>query len=319
VKKLRLDFVRRARSPWAGRSLAVLALGLALEMGLSYKDARDSVVLNEATLARAQPRAAPGRKLSAEELAAVRETVTAAGAGDRVIVQGELNLEQRGLLPGDTLRYFVAAWDNAPVPQRAASREYVLRLPSRAELRAAAREAAASVAAAAESVSAAQGELADRARDLAANRVRGESARTTPAGESNPLGFRASERATEIARTLASLGFTLVATRGTAAALAGAGLAVTPVNKVQEGRPHIVDMIKNGEISFIVNTVEEKRVAVRDSYAIRRAALQERVPIFTTLDGARAACTGIEQATELRAYMMQGLHAQLQRGGTRVG
>jgi carbamoyl-phosphate synthase large subunit len=120
-------------------------------------------------------------------------------------------------------------------------------------------------------------------------------------------------RTVEIARKLASLGFALVATRGTAAALAAAGLGVTPVNKVQEGRPHIVDMIKNGEISFIVNTVEEKRVAVRDSYVIRRAALQERVPIFTTLDGARAACTGIEQATELRAYVMQGLHAGLQR------
>ncbi|MGH8661079.1 MAG: carbamoyl-phosphate synthase large subunit [Burkholderiales bacterium] len=120
-------------------------------------------------------------------------------------------------------------------------------------------------------------------------------------------------RTVEIARKLAGLGFTLVATRGTAAALAAAGLGVTPVNKVQEGRPHIVDMIKNGEISFIVNTVEEKRVAVRDSYAIRRAALQERVPIFTTLDGARAACTGIEQATELRAYVIQGLHAGLRR------
>ncbi|HEX9685781.1 MAG TPA: carbamoyl-phosphate synthase large subunit [Burkholderiales bacterium] len=118
-------------------------------------------------------------------------------------------------------------------------------------------------------------------------------------------------RTIEIARKLASLGFALVATRGTAAALAAAGLGVTPVNKVQEGRPHIVDMIKNGEISLIVNTVEEKRVAVRDSYAIRRAALQERVPIFTTLDGARAACTGIEQGTELRAYVMQGLHARL--------
>ena len=137
---------------------------------------------------------------------AVRETVPAAGAGDRVIVQGELNLEQRGLLPGDTLRYFVAAWDNAPQPQRAASREYVLRLPSRAELRAATREAAASVAAAAESVAAAQGELADRARDLAAGRVRGENApRTTPAGESSPLGFQASERAAEIARQQAEL------------------------------------------------------------------------------------------------------------------
>jgi len=118
-------------------------------------------------------------------------------------------------------------------------------------------------------------------------------------------------RTIEIARKLLSLGFTLVATRGTAAAIAAAGLGVTPVNKVQEGRPHIVDMIKNGEISLIVNTVEEKRVAVRDSYVIRRAALQERVPIFTTLDGARAACTGIEQGTELRAYVMQDLHARL--------
>jgi carbamoyl-phosphate synthase large subunit len=118
-------------------------------------------------------------------------------------------------------------------------------------------------------------------------------------------------RTVAIARKLASLGFTLVATRGTAAALAAAGLNVAPINKVQEGRPHIVDMIKNGEISLIVNTVEEKRTAVRDSYAIRRAALNERVPLFTTLDGARAACTGIEHATELRAYSMQGLHASL--------
>ncbi|MBI3043905.1 MAG: carbamoyl-phosphate synthase large subunit [Betaproteobacteria bacterium] len=118
-------------------------------------------------------------------------------------------------------------------------------------------------------------------------------------------------RTVEIARKLASLGFALVATRGTAAALAAAGLSVTPINKVQEGRPHIVDMIKNGEIALIVNTVEEKRVAVRDSYAIRRAALQERVPLFTTLDGARAACTGMEHATELRAYVMQGLHARI--------
>jgi carbamoyl-phosphate synthase large subunit len=118
-------------------------------------------------------------------------------------------------------------------------------------------------------------------------------------------------RTIEIARKLALLGFALVATRGTAAALTAAGLAVTPVNKVQEGRPHIVDMIKNGEISLIVNTVEEKRVAVRDSYVIRRAALQERVPLFTTLDGARAACTGMEHAKELRAYVMQDLHARL--------
>ncbi|HXF67767.1 MAG TPA: carbamoyl-phosphate synthase large subunit [Burkholderiales bacterium] len=120
-------------------------------------------------------------------------------------------------------------------------------------------------------------------------------------------------RVVDIARSLASLGFTLVATRGTAAALSAAGLAVTPVNKVAEGRPHIVDMIKNGEISLIVNTVEEKRVAVRDSYVIRRAALQEGVTLYTTLDGARAACNGMKHARELRAYAIQALHASLPR------
>ena len=96
-----------------------------------------------------------------------------------------------------------------------------------------------------------------------------------------------------------------------AAAISATGLAVTPVNKVQEGRPHIVDMVKNGEIALIVNTVEEKRTAVRDSYAIRRAALQERVTLITTLDGARAACTGMEHAGELRPYVMQRLHERL--------
>ncbi len=134
-----------------------------------------------------------------------------------------------------------------------------------------------------------------------------------PAGGKVFVSVRDEDKAktVEIARKLAELGFTLVATRGTAAALAAAGLAVTPVNKVQEGRPHIVDMIKNGEISLIVNTVEEKRVAVRDSYAIRRAALQGRVPLITTLDGARAACAGMEHAKELRAYVIQELHARL--------
>ena len=67
-------------------------------------------------------------------------------------------------------------------------------------------------------------------------------------------------RAIELARILVELGFALVATRGTAAALAAAGVAVTPVNKVHEGRPHIVDMMKNDEIALVVNTVQEKRV-----------------------------------------------------------
>src|SRR5574340_378777 len=118
-------------------------------------------------------------------------------------------------------------------------------------------------------------------------------------------------RTVEIARSLSGLGFNLVATRGTATALAAAGLDVTPVNKVAEGRPHIVDMIKNGEIALIVNTVEEKRTAVRDSYSIRRAALHGRVALYTTLSGARAACNGMEEAREMRAYAVQELHLKI--------
>ena len=117
-------------------------------------------------------------------------------------------------------------------------------------------------------------------------------------------------RTVEIAKTLQSLGFSLVATRGTAAVLAAAGIAVTPVNKVAEGRPHIVDMIKNGEIDLIINTVEDMR-AVHDSYSIRRAALQRRVIYYTTLAGARAACAGIANMRELRPYDLQGLHRSL--------
>ena len=115
----------------------------------------------------------------------------------------------------------------------------------------------------------------------------------------------------EIARTLSKLGFSLLATRGTAAALAEAGLQVTPVNKVAEGRPHIVDMIKNGEIALIVNTVEDRRSAIQDSYSIRRSALQARVTYFTTVAGARAACTGMQHMQELTAYSVQALHARL--------
>jgi carbamoyl-phosphate synthase large subunit len=115
----------------------------------------------------------------------------------------------------------------------------------------------------------------------------------------------------EIARTLSKLGFTLLATRGTAAALSEAGLAVTPVNKVAEGRPHVVDMIKNGEVALIVNTVDEKRSTIQDSYSIRRSALQGRVTYFTTVAGARAACTGMQHMQELKAYSVQALHARL--------
>jgi carbamoyl-phosphate synthase large subunit len=118
-------------------------------------------------------------------------------------------------------------------------------------------------------------------------------------------------RVLDVARTLASVGFTLVATRGTAAALAAAGLPVTPVNKVAEGRPHIVDMIVNDEIALVVNTVEEKRSAIQDSYVIRRAALNGQVPTYTTIAGARAAAMGMQGLRELVPYSTQALHRRL--------
>jgi len=118
-------------------------------------------------------------------------------------------------------------------------------------------------------------------------------------------------RMIEIARALDELGFSLVATRGTAAAIEAAGLKVQPVNKVQEGRPHIVDMIKNREISLIVNTVEEDRRSIQDSWSIRNSALQGKITYYTTLSGARAACLGMKHLTELRAYDIQTLHESL--------
>jgi carbamoyl-phosphate synthase large subunit len=118
-------------------------------------------------------------------------------------------------------------------------------------------------------------------------------------------------RAIEVARILAGLGFTLVATRGTAAALAAAGVPVSAVNKVAEGRPHIVDMLLNDEIALVINTVEEKRSAIQDSYAIRRAALNDQIPTYTTMAGARAAALGIQEMRELVPYSMQALQQRL--------
>jgi carbamoyl-phosphate synthase large subunit len=118
-------------------------------------------------------------------------------------------------------------------------------------------------------------------------------------------------RLIEIARALSELGFSLVATKGTAAAISQAGLKVQPVNKVQEGRPHIVDMLKNREIAFIVNTVEEDRRSIQDSWSIRNSALHNRITYYTTLAGARAACLGMRHLEEMRAYDIQSLHATL--------
>jgi len=118
-------------------------------------------------------------------------------------------------------------------------------------------------------------------------------------------------KAVDIARDLHEAGFTILATRGTAAAIEAAGISVTPVNKVTEGRPHIVDMIKNNEISLIINTVDEKRQAINDSRSIRTSGLAARVTSYTTIWGAEAAAVGIKNRGELVVYPIQGLHAQL--------
>ena len=118
------------------------------------------------------------------------------------------------------------------------------------------------------------------------------------------------QKVVEIAQHLDKLGFELVATKGTAAALIANGLKVQAVNKVAEGRPHIVDMIKNGDISFIVNVTEDKR-AVADSYEIRRTALQNKVTYYTTIAGAKAACVGMGHMQEIQVESLQNLHKQL--------
>src|SRR5574338_9352 len=127
------------------------------------------------------------------------------------------------------------------------------------------------------------------------------------------ISVKATDRpsAVEVAGQLHDLGFTVVATRGTASALAAAGIPVTVVNKVNEGRPHVVDMIKNNEIQLVINTVEEKRQAIADSRSIRTSALAAKVTVFTTIEGARAACLGLRHLAGLEVYALQSLHGKL--------
>ncbi|MFN5509843.1 MAG: carbamoyl-phosphate synthase large subunit [Burkholderiales bacterium] len=118
-------------------------------------------------------------------------------------------------------------------------------------------------------------------------------------------------RAVECARDLHALGFRLVATRGTAAAISAAGVPVTTVHKVQEGRPNVVDMMKNGEITLVINSVEEKRSAIADSRALRTTALGQRVTYYTTIAGAQAAVEGMKHMQGLEVYPLQDLHRSL--------
>ncbi|MEJ2345433.1 MAG: carbamoyl-phosphate synthase large subunit [Gammaproteobacteria bacterium] len=121
---------------------------------------------------------------------------------------------------------------------------------------------------------------------------------------------RDKEGVVDVGRDLHELGFEIFATRGTATTLYEAGVPCMVVNKVAEGRPDIVDMIKNDEISFIINTTEGKQ-AVADSYTIRRSALQHKVPYTTTLAGGEATCMALKQLDALdRVNCLQVLHKE---------
>ncbi|MES9946384.1 MAG: carbamoyl-phosphate synthase large subunit [Candidatus Thiodiazotropha sp.] len=114
-------------------------------------------------------------------------------------------------------------------------------------------------------------------------------------------------RAVQVAQDLIDLGFNLMATGGTCRVIQDAGLECARINKVMEGRPHIVDSIKNREVSFIVNTTEGAQ-AIADSAEIRRTALQHKVSYTTTISGAEATCLALKQLDELNVNRLQDLH-----------
>ena len=118
-------------------------------------------------------------------------------------------------------------------------------------------------------------------------------------------------RAVEVARDLCALGFQIVATKGTAAAIAEGGVAVRVVNKVKDGRPHIVDMVKAGEIQLVFTTVDETRTAIADSRHIRQAALAHRITYYTSMAGCEAAVEGMKHQDDLVVRPLQELHAEL--------
>jgi carbamoyl-phosphate synthase large subunit len=118
-------------------------------------------------------------------------------------------------------------------------------------------------------------------------------------------------RAVSVAAELVDLGFQVVATKGTAAAIAAAGIPVKTVNKVMEGRPHIVDMVKAGEIQLVFSTVDETRTAIADSRHIRAAALAQRVTYYTTMAGCEAATEAMKHEDDLSVRSLQELHAEL--------
>ena len=119
------------------------------------------------------------------------------------------------------------------------------------------------------------------------------------------------ERAVTVARDLEALGFQLVATKGTAAAISAGGVKVRAVNKVKDGRPHIVDMLKAGDIQLVFTTVDETRAAIADSRHIRQAALAQRITYYTSMAGCEAAVEGMKHQDDLVVMSLQELHAKL--------
>jgi carbamoyl-phosphate synthase large subunit len=118
-------------------------------------------------------------------------------------------------------------------------------------------------------------------------------------------------RAVKVASDLHDLGFSIVATRGTSAAIAAAGVPVKTVNKVKDGRPHIADMVKAGEIQLVFTTVDETRTAIADSRYIRTAALANRVTYYTTMAGCEAVTEALKHDDDLSVVSLQELHAEL--------
>lgn len=118
-------------------------------------------------------------------------------------------------------------------------------------------------------------------------------------------------RAVKVARELIRLGFSIVATRGTAETIRQAGMEAETINKMAEGRPHVGDLLKNGEIVLVINTVEERRNAIADSRAIRTSALAARVNTITTIAGAEASVQGMSYLDDIHVYDLQSLHKTL--------
>jgi carbamoyl-phosphate synthase large subunit len=134
-----------------------------------------------------------------------------------------------------------------------------------------------------------------------------------PSGGTALLSVRDGDKAKaiDLARLLAAKGFRILATHGTAAAIQAAGIACEGVNKVKEGRPHCVDMIKNGEVHFIANTTEGKK-SIEESHSIRAAAIQQKLCYFTTIAGAYAAAIAMDHLDRVEVNRLQDLHLQVQ-------